>query len=163
MLKTLVAIPERCTGCHRCEMWCSIRHKGVINIERAAVHVIRQLPSIDDPRVCLQCGICIDSCPKDLITRNKKTGAVEIDKGKCTHCGYCILSCPYGMITFDPVDGHAVKCDLCGGQPECVKHCREEAILYMDADKAARHRRDANSKRDRQESKKPNIRQSKAG
>ena len=140
-----------------------MRHKGVINIERAAVHVIRQVPSIDDPRVCLQCGICIDSCPNDLITRNKKTGAVEIDKEKCTRCGYCILSCPYGMITFDPIDRHAVKCDLCGGQPECVRHCREEAILFMDADKAARYRREANSKKDRPEGKKPNIRQLKTG
>ncbi len=37
MLKTLVALPERCTGCHRCEMRCSMKHKGVINVERAAI------------------------------------------------------------------------------------------------------------------------------
>ena len=163
MLKTLISIPERCTGCHRCEMWCSMKRKEVINIERAAIHVLRREPSIDDPMVCLQCGLCIGSCPKDLIHRNKRTGAVEIDTEHCSLCGHCVLSCPYGMITIDPIDRHAVKCHLCGGQPECVKHCREEAILYVGADQAARHRREALAEGRRRESRRPNIRGFKVG
>jgi Fe-S-cluster-containing hydrogenase component 2 len=47
------------------------------------------------------------------------------------------------MITIDHIDGHAVKCDLCGGDPECVKHCREKAILFVDVDQAALYRREA--------------------
>ncbi|HXZ35654.1 MAG TPA: 4Fe-4S dicluster domain-containing protein [Thermodesulfobacteriota bacterium] len=163
MLKTLIALPERCTGCHRCEMWCSLKHKGVINLERATIHVLRREPSIDDPRVCLHCGICISSCSKNLIKRNQKTGAVEIDTQECTSCGHCVLSCPYGMITLDPVDRHAVKCDQCGGQPECVKHCREEAILYVPADKAALHRREAIARKLGEERQKPNLRGIKTG
>ena len=123
-----------------------MRRKGVINIERAAIHVLRREPSIDAPLVCLQCGICIGSCPLDLIERNDQTGAVEIDKDRCTHCGHCIVSCPFGMITVDKKDGHAIKCDLCGGDPECVKHCREKAILFVDADRAAASRREAAAK-----------------
>lgn len=142
MLKTLVAIPDRCTGCHRCEMWCAIKRTGVINSDRAAIHVLRREPSIDSPLVCLQCGVCIGSCPRDLIKRNTKTGAVEIDTKNCKLCGHCVMSCPYGMITIDKKDKHAVKCDLCGGDPECVKHCREKAILYVDVDKAAGYRRE---------------------
>ncbi len=163
MLKTLIAIPERCTGCHRCEMWCSMKQKGVINIERAAIHVLRREPAVDDPRVCLHCGLCIGSCPKDLITRSKKTGAIEIDTENCTLCTHCILSCPYGMITIDPIERHAVKCNLCSGQPECVKHCREEAILYVDADKASRYRREAAAGEKGKEGKRPNIRGFKVG
>jgi Fe-S-cluster-containing hydrogenase component 2 len=163
MVMTLVALPERCTGCHRCEMWCSLKHKGVINVERAAIHVLRREPSIDNPTVCLQCGICIGSCPKDLIKRNRKTGAVEIDIKECTSCGHCVLSCPYGMIILDPVDRHAVKCDLCGGQPECTRHCREEAILYVPADKAALHRREAIARKPGDERQGPNLRGIKAG
>jgi len=157
MLKSLIAIPEKCTGCHRCEMWCSMKHKGVINVERAAIHILRREPYIDDPGVCLQCGICISSCPKDLIKRNKKTGAVEIDTANCTLCGHCVLSCPYGMITVDPVDSHAVKCDLCGGDPECVKHCREKAILYVDINKVALHRREAAARKHRATGKATNL------
>ena len=159
MLKTLVAIPENCTGCHRCEMWCSLKQKGVINIERAAIHVLRREPSIDDPAVCLQCGICIGSCPKDLIKRNRKTGAVEIDTGKCIHCSQCVLSCPYGMITMDPIDRHAVKCNLCNGQPECINHCREKAILYVDVNKAALYRREAVARGNREAVRGTNLRQ----
>jgi anaerobic carbon-monoxide dehydrogenase iron sulfur subunit len=161
MLKALVTIAERCTGCHRCEMWCSMKHKGVINIERAAIHVLRREPSIDDPAVCLQCGVCTGSCPQELIKRNRKTGAVEIDTKKCTLCGHCVLSCPYGMITIDPIDRHAVKCDLCGGEPECVKHCREEAILWVDAPQAALHRREAIARGNRTAGKATNLRQPK--
>jgi carbon-monoxide dehydrogenase iron sulfur subunit len=163
MLKTLVSVPDRCTGCHRCEMWCSLKHKGVINLERAAIHVVRREPSIDEPMVCRQCGICIGACPQNLIQRNRKTGAVEIDTRECTSCGHCVLSCPYGMMTLDPVDGHAVKCNLCGGQPECVQHCREQAILYVVADKAALQRREAIATKPREERQKPNLRTSKTG
>jgi carbon-monoxide dehydrogenase iron sulfur subunit len=158
MLKTLVAIPENCTGCHRCEMWCSLKRKGVINIERAAIHVLRREPSIDDPAICLQCGICIGSCPKDLIKRNRKTGAVEIDTEKCIHCSQCVLSCPYGMITMDPIDRHAVKCNLCNGQPECSNHCREKALLYVDVNRAALHRREAVARGNRQAVRGTNLR-----
>ena len=153
MLKSLVAIPDRCTGCRRCEMWCSLKRKGVINIDRAVIHVLRREPSIDTPLVCLQCGICLDACPHGLIKRNKKTGAVEIDLEHCKLCGHCMMSCPYGMITLDRTSKHASKCDLCGGDPECVKHCREKAILYEPADKAASRRRDAVAKLHRREGK----------
>jgi Fe-S-cluster-containing hydrogenase component 2 len=144
-------------------MWCSLKHKGVINLERAAIHVLRREPSIDEPMVCRQCGICIGACPQNLIQRNRKTGAVEIDTQDCTSCGHCVLSCPYGMMTLDPVDRHAVKCNLCGGQPECVRHCREEAILYVAADKAALHRREAIARKPREERQRPNVRATKAG
>ena len=157
MLKSLIAIPEKCTGCRRCEMWCSMKRKGVINVDRAAIHVLRREPYVDDPGVCLQCGICVGSCPKDLIKRNRKTGAVEIDHGNCTLCSHCVLSCPYGMITIDPVDKHAVKCDLCGGDPECVKHCREKAILYVDVNKVALHRREAAARKNRAAGKATNL------
>jgi Fe-S-cluster-containing hydrogenase component 2 len=128
-----------------------MKRKGIINIERAAIHVLRREPSIDTPLVCLQCGICLDSCPRDLIQRNKKTGAIEINEEACKFCGTCLASCPYGMITFDEIDKHAVKCDLCGGNPECVKHCREKAILYTDINKVALHRREAAAKTHRRE------------
>lgn len=153
MVKSLIAIPDRCTGCHRCEMWCSLKRKGVINIERAAIHVLRREPSIDTPLVCLQCGICLDSCPRDLIKRNEKTGAIVIDTEGCKLCSHCIASCPYGMITIDWIDKHAVKCDLCGGDPECVKHCREKAIMHINAEKVARNRREAAARSDRREGK----------
>jgi Fe-S-cluster-containing dehydrogenase component len=57
------------------------------------------------------------------------------------------------MITLDRTSKHASKCDLCGGDPECVKHCREKAILYEPVDKVASYRRDAVAKLHRREGK----------
>ena len=97
---------------------------------------------IDVPLVCLHCGICIKSCPLECISFNKGTGAVVMDKEKCINCGKCIGSCPYGMITWAGEERKAVKCDLCGGKPECVKHCREKAVEYIDSSEAAGLRRE---------------------
>jgi len=31
-----------------------------------------------------------------------------------------------------PEENSILICDLCGGEPECVKHCPENAILYSE-------------------------------
>lgn len=145
-MKSLVVVPNRCVGCMRCELYCSFKFYQTHNPARARIHVIRSEPYIDTPIVCWHCGLCIDSCPQDAISRNKKTGAVEIDAEKCTKCGICISTCPIGMIKTDPVTKVAIKCDLCGGDPECVKRCPEKALLFIDADKAAYYKQRAFAK-----------------
>ena len=141
-MKALIGYPEKCTGCHRCELWCSLRHEGVNNPSKARIHVIRREPRLDVPLVCQQCGICIKSCPFESISYSGAAGAVVIDKQKCKNCGKCISSCPYGMITWAGEEKKVVKCDLCGGNPECVKHCREKAIDYIDSSEVAAKRRE---------------------
>jgi Fe-S-cluster-containing hydrogenase component 2 len=69
------------------------------------------------------------------------------------------MACPYGMITLDPIDRHAVKCNLCGGQPECSKHCREKALLYVEVNKAALHRREAVARGNRETIRGTNLKQ----
>ena len=141
MIKVLAVFPERCTGCHICELYCSFRKSKVFNLARSRIHVIRNEPYIDAPVVCLQCGLCIDACPAGLITRDRKTGAIVINEKKCTGCALCISACPYGVLTMDPIANIALKCDLCDGDPECVKHCPEKALLYIDVEKASYYRR----------------------
>jgi carbon-monoxide dehydrogenase iron sulfur subunit len=117
-LKILVVIPDRCVGCRRCELYCSFKFYKTHNPARSRIHVIRSEPYIDAPIICLQCGLCIDSCPSGAISRNMKTGAIVVNEEKCTGCGLCVPSCPIGMIKVDPVTNVAIKCDLCGGDPE---------------------------------------------
>jgi Fe-S-cluster-containing hydrogenase component 2 len=45
------------------------------------------------------------------------------------------MVCPVGGISLDPVTNVAFKCDLCGGDPECVKYCYNEALAYIAKDK----------------------------
>jgi len=142
MARGLVVNPDRCTSCHRCELWCSLTHEQVMNPMRARLHVVRREPSLDTPLVCLQCGVCMAGCPFDAMRRDVRTGAVVIDEEACKHCGICILSCPYGMLKYAPDSRVPVKCDLCSGDPECVKHCREGALTYGDVNSVAAQRRE---------------------
>lgn len=67
-------------------------------------------------------------CPVDAIVRDETTGAVVIDEGKCTGCGICSEYCFLGVIRVEAEKRKAVKCDLCGGDPVCVKECPAGAL-----------------------------------
>lgn len=137
----LVALSELCTGCQRCALICSYVHTGAFAPSRSRIWVIRARRRIDAPMVCSQCGLCIDACPVEALKRDPKTRAVVVDEERCTGCGFCAAACPWGVITLDPVTGKALKCDLCGGDPACVKECPENALRFLDVREAAGFRR----------------------
>ncbi|RLI28261.1 4Fe-4S dicluster domain-containing protein [Candidatus Bathyarchaeota archaeon] len=118
---------ERCSGCRRCEIVCSIRHEGRIWPEASRVRVFMPIPGLEIPHLCTQCPgyPCVEACPFDALLVDKNTGAVIVDRDKCTGCGKCIGACPGQVPFIHPRDGYAVICDLCGGEPECVKVCVE--------------------------------------
>jgi 2-oxoacid:acceptor oxidoreductase delta subunit (pyruvate/2-ketoisovalerate family) len=49
-------------------------------------------------RACESCETCSLLCPDLCITRNEKTGEVEIDLDYCKGCGICSVVCPKGAI-----------------------------------------------------------------
>lgn len=61
---------------------------------------------------------------------DQRTGAIVIDEEKCIRCLACLEACPFEAIQVSP-SGEMLKCDLCGGDPVCVKYCppREERNL----------------------------------
>ncbi len=123
---------ENCTGCHLCELACSFTHHKVFNPYLSRITIITK-PEVQTsaPLYCLQCqdAACARVCPANAIYFDEKVGAYLIDYGKCIGCRECAYACPFGAINFDR-DGRPIKCDLCGGDPECVKVCPHEAILY---------------------------------
>jgi len=139
--KILAVHPNRCTGCEKCSLWCSFVKTGAFNPSRSRIYVVRSEPYADIPLVCVHCGLCIDSCPVKAIKRNPKTNAVVVDSKKCTSCEKCVTTCPYGVLTLDPVTNKAMICDLCDGDPECVKHCPKKVLFYLEPNKAAYLRR----------------------
>jgi len=142
MPKVLVAVPEKCTGCRICELACAYHHFKVINPSKSRVRVVRiHHEPADAPVFCTQCGLCIGACPFNALKRDLKTGAVIVDEGKCTGCGVCVQVCPYGAAVIDRDSRKLLICDLCGGDPECVKHCPEGALIYVDAEEAAAYKR----------------------
>jgi carbon-monoxide dehydrogenase iron sulfur subunit len=42
------------------------------------------------------------------------------------------VDCPFGMADLYPETGMALICDLCGGDPDCVKRCATGAIVYAE-------------------------------
>jgi Fe-S-cluster-containing hydrogenase component 2 len=53
-----------------------------------------------------------------------RTGAVVINDDVCTGCLDCVDACPFDAIPVGP-NNEVLKCDLCGGDPLCVKYCPE--------------------------------------
>jgi carbon-monoxide dehydrogenase iron sulfur subunit len=117
----------KCSGCRRCELACSMHHEDWMWPEASRVRVFMPFPGVEVPHFCAQCADypCVDSCPEDALTVDEETSAVLVDREKCTSCGLCIKACPGQVPFLHPGDNKATICDLCGGDPECVKVCRE--------------------------------------
>ncbi len=133
MAKVLVSRPENCTGCEFCEMICSLYHEGLVDLSKARLRVVKRDLETDVPFVCTQCiacgdDCCVEACPEDAIS--EIDGVVTIDPEACTACGICADTCQYDVIWVADI---AYKCDLCGGDPMCVKFCPTEALSYQEA------------------------------
>lgn len=126
-MKTLVPYSEKCTGCRYCELVCSLVKENLINLRKARLIIIKKNIAVDVPVVCTHCGACIDVCPTEAIYR--KDDLVFIDSEKCVGCGACVDACPCDVIVLNEV---AAKCDLCGGEPQCVKFCTQGALKYEE-------------------------------
>jgi carbon-monoxide dehydrogenase iron sulfur subunit len=118
---------ENCSGCRRCTIACSLHHEGKIWPEASRVRVFMFVPGIEIPHLCFQCEDypCVESCPADALSVDSRTGAVVVNISNCTACGQCIEACPGKVPHLHPEGNHIVICDLCDGDPECVKACQK--------------------------------------
>jgi Fe-S-cluster-containing dehydrogenase component len=78
---------------------------------------------------------CEAACPRHATFRNYTTGAMEVDAHRCIGCLSCVFACPFGATFVDQEDGRVLKCDLCDGDPTCVKVCPTAAITYEEVSK----------------------------
>ena len=143
MKKTMVIDPYKCTGCCRCESVCSLVKTGAVSVTNARVNVVRyDMEAFFYPVLCLHCETpyCALVCPSGALRKNPDTGIVDLDQEKCVGCKMCLVACPFGAISF--VDGKAIKCDLCGGDPTCAKFCESKVFTYGEVDEAAWEKRD---------------------
>ncbi|MGD2200925.1 MAG: 4Fe-4S dicluster domain-containing protein [Candidatus Bathyarchaeota archaeon] len=144
---------EKCVGCRTCEVTCSLKNTGTSNPTRSRIKVIRYERQGEFhnyiPMVCQQCTtpLCMEVCPVNAISRDPETGAMVVDTDDCVGCKVCGMVCPVGGISVDPISDVAYKCDLCSGDPECVKICDPEAITYVPKSRADLRRRRERSKK----------------
>ncbi len=139
VVEEMPALPARmlvdsdaCSGCLACEAACSFARADRFAPAQSCIFVQKEEPGIDHPNVCRQCGnaACVSGCPEGALSRDEQTTAVLCDHDKCTQCGVCMQRCPFGALRRDPVSGHPLFCDLCGGDPACVRSCATGAISY---------------------------------
>ncbi|MGI6066628.1 MAG: 4Fe-4S dicluster domain-containing protein [Bacillota bacterium] len=139
MEKSLVINPEKCSGCRTCELICSFVHTQENNPMRSRISVFNfEKSGFSAPVVCQQCSdaACMKICPVNAISKSAETGAMIVDEKKCIKCKMCTIACPFGATIYDPVQDIVAKCDLCQGDPQCVKYCPSKAITYQKADEA---------------------------
>jgi len=63
--------------------------------------------------------------------------AWQIDEQRCIGCKKCMEACPFGMITIHPEGNRMLKCDLCDGQPQCVRFCETRALQFLPINRMA--------------------------
>jgi len=134
MAKALVVDWEKCDGCRKCVTACAVKHTGTEDASGSRIRIEEYQPDrVFLPIVCHQCedAPCIVACPTMARTRDDETGKTAIDYRRCISCKTCVAVCPFGAASFDPATKRVITCDLCDGEPECVKACRTGAVTYV--------------------------------
>jgi len=129
--KTVSSDPKVCAGCRTCEVICSLKHEGSIELERSRIFIISNpFKGSFIPMVCQHCSNapCYYACPESAIGFEESCGTVVIHGERCTGCRACEDACPFRVIRFDHEKNKAFKCDFCHGDPECVKWCPTNAL-----------------------------------
>lgn len=112
--------PKKCSGCHLCEMVCSLFHLGLINIEKSAIRIGKDdlNTSLNTPGLCHQCKEmkCLEG-EKAIEDREKRIFIWDRIRAE---------RCPFNALSV--LGEKAYHCDLCGGNPQCVRVCTPGAI-----------------------------------
>lgn len=133
MADIIVHDPSLCTGCRQCMTACSFKNYKTYNYNLSLCKVL------EDPRGgfvrvhCQHCKdpMCMAACPVKAIKKDEKTGFVTIDKMLCIGCKSCTYACPISIPQMGRGLKAMVKCDMCDGDPECIKVCSAKAIKVM--------------------------------
>jgi anaerobic carbon-monoxide dehydrogenase iron sulfur subunit len=114
---------------------CSFMHTEACSYHGSRIKIVSdEGHGIHTPALCQFCEDppCISACPAEALTKNPKTSAIQVDGSLCNGCQACIGACPFGAMFFDQENQKAFTCDLCQGDPECLKVCQlPEALSYV--------------------------------
>lgn len=146
--RRLKVMEERCVGCRICELACSLEHRsgasnprnGLLRIEsRREMGPNKNISGIEVIHICRQCdpAPCAESCPVEAFAWDQDLAIRTVDSDRCSGCERCLDACPYGMVLMNGETETAEKCDLCGGDPLCVRYCPAGALVFLEQENPA--------------------------
>ena len=124
---------NKCVACGKCELACAFAHGRNGQAGESRIRIYKRGVELGTPVVCYQCddAACLRACPVDALVRNEETGAIDVLHDRCIQCRMCVAACPFGNMHWDDKFEDVHKCDLCGGDPQCVPFCPTKAIDYV--------------------------------
>jgi len=127
----LVFHPDKCNGCLECEKACIKTHPSSVAAGRSRIKVTKS-GSKYKAVMCVHCKTCEPSevCPSALLEFHNDGKYWTLDEQRCFACMACIPRCPYEGVFFEGAFGieTAYTCDLCAGDPACMKVCKPGAL-----------------------------------
>ena len=147
MEREILVRPERCLGCHSCEMACAVAHTPAKNLAGALLAgqsglqqiYVEEVDGFKSPVACRHCedAPCVAICAPHSLHRTEDGLVTNIDRlDQCLGCWMCVMACPFGVIRQDGAKRRAVKCDReCLDEkdiPACVGACPTGALVYSD-------------------------------
>lgn len=137
--------PQRCIGCHACEMACA---ECETNGQLAMIHV-DYVDRAESPQtavqVCMHCEepTCARVCPADAIAKDELGVVHSANAARCIACSNCVLACPFGVPKKVESMKLMMKCNLCydrtsaGRRPMCATVCPSGALYYGTRERMA--------------------------
>ena len=116
--ETLTVLTTACKGCVPSRIYVTDLCQGCVarpcvNTCKFGAISIQNGKSVIDPAKCKNCGMCVQVCPYQAITKiivpcenacpvnaitKDESGYAKIDFEKCISCGKCIVACPFGAV-----------------------------------------------------------------
>ncbi len=130
---------DGCINCRLCEDVCSYHFAGSFKPAVAAIRLERPGKFLKiSAQVCNLCEglgeqMCVSVCPTEaLLLAVLGSGQfVKFEQELCITCMACVEACPEEAVAYDEEAGSFNICDLCGGDPLCVKWCPEK-VLWVE-------------------------------
>lgn len=145
----------KCTGCRTCEAVCAASNHPLYrdgsfqsdlgNPIMANIRVHSFNPDVDAPVTCARCEDtpCIHACPVEpdpktgrrALFQDSTLGVITNDPARCIACGSCVEACAessVGILAQHPETNRPMRmCTLCGGDPQCIRHCPYDALSLL--------------------------------
>ncbi len=125
-----------CSGCRACEVACVARRDGRFGTATARIRIVKiEAQGVDRASLCRQCddAPCAAVCPTGALVADVASHRLRFNADDCIACPACAVACPFDVLFIDATTGMPLVCDLCDGDPACVKRCATGALTLGDA------------------------------